>query len=140
VFVLIMGCGRVGARLANLLEQAGHGVTVLDINPAAFSRLGSDFRGTTTVGNGIDIESLRRAGLEQADAFVACTQGDNRNIMAAQIAKEIFGVSKVITRIYDPIRKDTYATLGLDAISPTVIGAGYFFQHLTGQMPAGEEL
>jgi trk system potassium uptake protein TrkA len=140
VFVLIMGCGRVGARLANLLEQAGHTVTVLDMNSAAFGRLGSDFRGTTMVGNGIDVEALRRAGAEQADAFVACTQGDNRNIMAAQIAKEIFGVARVVTRIYDPIRKETYATLGLDAISPTVIGAAHFFQHLTGEKPAGEEL
>jgi trk system potassium uptake protein TrkA len=140
VFVVIMGCGRVGARLANLLEQAGHNVTILDTNSGAFGRLGSEFRGTTMVGNGIDVEALRRAGIEQADAFVACTQGDNRNIMASQIAKEIFGVAKVVTRIYDPIRKDTYATLGLDAISPTVIGASHFFMHLTGQRPEGEEL
>ena len=139
MFVVIMGCGRVGARLANLLEQAGHAVTVIDLNPASFGRLGSVFQGTTMVGNGIDVEALRRAGIEQADAFVACTQGDNRNIMAAQIAKEIFGVSKVITRIYDPIRKDTFATLGLDALSPTVIGAAHFYTHITGDRPDGDE-
>jgi trk system potassium uptake protein TrkA len=139
LFVIIMGCGRVGARLANLLADDGNEVTVLDLNPAAFGRLGPDFRGTTMIGNGIDTEILRRAGIERADAFAACTQGDNRNIMASQIAKEIFRVPKVVTRIYDPIRKDTFQTLGLDAISPTVIGAAHFFVRLTGNPPPGEE-
>jgi trk system potassium uptake protein TrkA len=139
VFVIIMGCGRVGARVANLMEADGHEVVVLDTNPGAFARLGPDFRGTTMVGNGIDSDALRRAGIERADAFAACTQGDNRNIMASQIAKEIFGVTKVVTRIYDPIRKDTYATLGLEAISPTVIGAAHFYQHLTGKKAPGNE-
>jgi trk system potassium uptake protein TrkA len=140
VFVIIMGCGRVGARLANLLVDDGHEVTILDLVPGAFSRLGSEFRGTTMIGNGIDTEILRRAGIERADAFAACTQGDNRNIMASQIAKEIFKVPKVVTRIYDPIRKDTFAMLGLDALSPTVIGAAHFFDRLTGKKPPGEEL
>jgi len=140
VFVVIMGCGRVGARLANLLETNQHEVLILDTNPGAFSRLGADFRGTTMVGNGIDTEVLRRAEIERADAFAACTQGDNRNIMASQIAKEIFNVPKVVTRIYDPIRKDTFAALGLDALSPTTIGASHFFLRLTGHRPPGEEL
>jgi trk system potassium uptake protein TrkA len=139
VFVIIMGCGRVGARLARLLETDGHDVTILDINPSAFDRLSSEFKGTTMVGNGIDTEVLRRAGIDRADAFAACTQGDNRNIMASQIAKEIFKVPKVVTRIYDPIRKDTYITLGLDAISPTTVGAAHFFTHLTGRRPAGSD-
>jgi trk system potassium uptake protein TrkA len=139
VFVIIMGCGRVGARLANLLEQEGHEVTILDLSAQSFERLGADFRGVRLVGNGIDTEVLRRAGIERADAFAACTQGDNRNIMASQIAKEIFGVSKVVTRIYDPIRKDTFTALGLDAISPTVIGAAHLFERLTGQWPEDSE-
>jgi trk system potassium uptake protein TrkA len=139
VFVIIMGCGRVGARLANLLEQEGHEVTILDLSAQSFERLGSDFRGVRLVGNGIDTEVLRRAGIERADAFAACTQGDNRNIMASQIAKEIFGVAKVVTRIYDPIRKDTFTALGLDAISPTVIGAAHLFERLTGQWPEDSE-
>ena len=133
MFVIIMGCGRVGARVANLLEADGHRVTVLDTNPGAFGRLGPDFRGTTVVGNGIDSDVLRRVGIEQADAFAACTQGDNRNIMASQIAKEIFKVPRVVTRIYDPIRQETFSTLGLDTISPTVIGAAHFYTHLTGR-------
>ena len=133
MYVVIMGCGRVGARLAKLLINAGHEVAVLDTNASAFDRLGSEFRGMTLVGDGTDTDVLERAGIERADAFAAVTQGDNRNIMASQIAKEIYKVSKVVTRIYDPIRQDTFRTLGLEAISPTVIGARVFFSTLTGQ-------
>ena len=133
MFVIIMGCGRVGARLAQMLTHAGHEVTILDIKSSAFSRLGSDFKGTTILGNGIDQEVLRRAGIDRADAFVAATQGDNRNIMASQIAQHLFGVKRVVTRIYDPLRSDTFSALGLRAISPTIIGASKFFEELTGE-------
>ena len=128
-----MGCGRVGARLAQQLTNANHEVTILDIKSSAFGRLGADFKGTTMLGNGIDQDLLRRAGIERADAFVAATQGDNRNIMASQIAQHIFGVERVVTRIYDPLRSDTFAALGLRAISPTIIGANAFFEELTGE-------
>ena len=133
MYVIIMGCGRVGARLANMLVEAGHEVLVMDLNPAAFDRLGSDFAGQTMVGNGIDLEAQVRAGIERADAFAAVTQGDNRNIMASQIAKHMYNVKHVVTRIYDPIRQDTFQALGLDAISPTVIGAQVFYSMLTGE-------
>jgi len=83
--------------------------------------LSSDFKGTALVGNGIDQEALRRAGIEEADAFFALTQGDNRNVMACQIAKHIFDVPRVICRIYDALRQEMYVTLGLEAISPTTI-------------------
>jgi trk system potassium uptake protein TrkA len=138
MFILIMGCGGVGARLAQILSQAGHEVTVLDTNGNAFSRLGASFQGTTLLGNGIDMDVLRRAGIERADAFVAATQGDNRNIMASQIAQKIFRVPRVVTRIYDPIRSDTFAELGLHAISPTVLGAKAFYDALTGEQPAAD--
>jgi trk system potassium uptake protein TrkA len=128
-----MGCGRVGARLAQMMVAAGHEVTVLDIKSSAFSRLGQDFKGTTMLGNGIDQELLRRAGIERADAFVAATQGDNRNIMASQIAQHVFGVKSVVTRVYDPLRSDTFKALGLKAISPTIIGAHAFYEELTGE-------
>lgn len=121
--VLIMGCGRVGAWLAGLLDADGHQVTVLDTDAYSFRRLSPDFRGTASVGNGIDEESLRRAGIEEADAFVALTQGDNRNVMAAQIAKHIFKVPRVICRIYDPLRQELYSTLGLETFTPTTIFA-----------------
>jgi trk system potassium uptake protein len=133
MYVIIMGCGRVGARLAQQLVGTGHEVLVMDMVPAAFDRLGRDFAGSTLVGNGIDHDDLVKAGIERADAFAAVTQGDNRNIMAAQIAKHVFKVPRVVTRIYDPIRQDTFKALGLDAISPTVIGARVFYSMLTGE-------
>jgi len=121
--VVIMGCGRVGAQLAVLLDKEGHQVTVLDSEAYSFRRLPPDFTGTALLGNGIDEEVLKRAGIEEADVFVVVTQGDNRNVMAAQIAKHIFNVPRVICRIYDPLRRDLYETLGLEAISPTTVFA-----------------
>lgn len=132
-----MGCGRVGARLAVMLTRAGHDVSILDVKSSSFNRLGPDFKGSTILGNGIDQEVLKRAGIERADAFIAVTQGDNRNIMASQIAKHVFGVPRVVTRIYDPLRSDTFAALGLQAISPTILGANAFYEELTGQSSAG---
>jgi len=133
MFVIIMGCGRVGARVAQMLTTAGHEVTIMDISSSAFSRLGPEFKGTTVLGDATDQEVLKRAGIERADAFLAATQGDNRNIMASQIAQHVFGVKRVVTRIYDPLRSDTFADLGLHAISPTIIGANAFYEELTGQ-------
>ncbi len=121
--VVIMGCGRVGAWLAGLLDADGHSVTILDTDAYSFRRLPPKFGGTALIGNGINEEVLKKAGIEEADAFVAVTQGDNRNVMAAQIAKHIFNVPKVICRIYDPLRQELYSTLGLETISPTTIFA-----------------
>ncbi len=121
--IVIMGCGRVGAQIASLLEQDGHEITVLDIDAYSFRRLPPDFGGTALLGNGMDEGVLRRAGIEEADVFVAMTQGDNRNVMAAQIAKHIFNVPRVISRIYDPLRQEMYDTLGIEAFSPTTIFA-----------------
>jgi trk system potassium uptake protein TrkA len=121
--VVIMGCGRVGGELATLLDREGHEVTVLDMSANAFGRLPADFHGTTVVGNGIDVDVLRRIGTGESDAFVSVTQGDNRNVMAAQIAQTIFHVKQVVCRIYDPIREEMYHSLGLETISPTKVGA-----------------
>lgn len=121
--VVIVGCGRVGAQLAALLDAEGHKVTVLDTSANSFRRLPSTYGGTAIVGDGTDESSLRRAGIEKADALIAVTQGDNRNVMSAQIAKHIFNVPKVICRIYDPLRKDIYDALGLEAVSPTTVFA-----------------
>lgn len=130
--VLIMGCGRVGARLAALLAADRHTVTVLDTDDYSFRRLPPDFSGTALVGNGLDEEALKRGGIEETDAFVAVTQGDNRNVMAAQIAKHIFNVPKVLCRIYDPLRRDLYTSLGLEAISPTTVFAELLKEKLEG--------
>lgn len=99
-------------------------MTVVDERVAAFDRLSGDFKGEMVVGTGIDESVLRRAGIESADCFASVTNGDNRNIMAAQIAKRIFNVPCVITRIYDPIREDVYRGLGLETFCPTSLGAG----------------
>src|SRR4030065_2075747 len=103
--ILIMGCGRVGAKLAELLDADGHTVTILDQEAYSFRKLPPTFRGTALIGNGTDEEALKRAGIEEADVFVALTQGDNRNVMAAQIAKHIFKVPRGVCRGYDPPRE-----------------------------------
>jgi len=121
VNIVILGCGRVGATLATQLEQAGHKIAVIDSRSDAFQRLGPKFKGEKIIGNGVDEEVLRRAGLEKADAFAAVTNGDNRNIMASQIAREIFHIKKVVCRIYDPLRESTFKELGLETICPTTI-------------------
>ena len=118
-----MGCGRVGARLAGMLDTEGHDVTVLDTDAYSFRRLPPAFSGTALIGSGADEDALRRAGIEEADAFLALTQGDNRNIMATQMAKYIFNVPRTICRLYDPLREDMYSSLGLETISPTVVFA-----------------
>jgi trk system potassium uptake protein TrkA len=117
--VVIMGCGRVGARLAGLLDIERHSVTILDVNTYSFRRLPSEFAGTALVGDGMDEEVLKKAGVEKADVFVAVTEADNHNIMAAQIAKHIFNVPKVLCRIYDPLRRELFSSLGIEALSPT---------------------
>lgn len=121
--ILIMGCGRVGARLAAMLDADGHDVTIMDVNAQSFSRLDPSFRGTALLGDGTEEDSLRKAGVEEVDAFVAVTEGDNYNIMAAELAKRIFNVPKVVCRVYDPPRAELFQALSLDVISPTTIVA-----------------
>jgi trk system potassium uptake protein TrkA len=116
---VIMGCGRVGARVASLLDHTGNDVTVIDVDSRAFQRLPATFGGDTIIGTGIDEDVLKRAGIEDADAFIAVSNGDNRNIMAAQVARLIFNVPEVVCRIYDPVREDTYRRLGLTTVCPT---------------------
>ncbi|MBV8170946.1 MAG: TrkA family potassium uptake protein [Candidatus Eremiobacteraeota bacterium] len=120
---LIVGCGRVGATLAKRLARGGHDVTVVDEVSSAFKRLGRDFPGKLVLGTGIDVDVLCRAGVEQADGFASCTQGDNRNIMAALIAKHHFKVKTVVARIYDPLRAAMYRDFGVLTICPTRVGA-----------------
>jgi trk system potassium uptake protein TrkA len=120
---LIVGCGRVGSTLAKLLVADKHDVVVVDENPAAFKRLGTRFSGQVEVGTGIDYDVLKRAGAERADGFVAVTDGDNRNVMAALIALKMFRIPKIVARIYDPPRGQLYRELGIETFSPTTIGA-----------------
>ena len=114
---LIMGCGRVGSGLARSLTDEGHDVTIIDVRQEAFQRLPTRFRGSAIIGDGLDSAALRRAGVENADIFVSVTQGDNRNLMAAQVAKQIFGVPRVIARVYDDSRAEIFRELGLETLS-----------------------
>lgn len=135
--VLIMGCGRLGARVAGQLDAAGHEVTVLDTNEGAFRRLPESFRGQRAVGNGMDGPTLERAGILTTDAFLAVTQGDNRNYFASQMAREVYGVKRVICRIYDPVREQMFREMGLETLSPTSIGAQLMVDMLLGEKAAG---
>jgi trk system potassium uptake protein len=123
MYVIIVGCGRVGSELSKILINEGHNVVVIDKNPESFNRLGRKFNGLTLVGNGFDVKILKEAGIEKADAFCSVTNGDNTNIISSQLAKQVFKVPKVITRIYDPQRADIYKSLGLNVLSGTVLFA-----------------
>jgi trk system potassium uptake protein TrkA len=126
VFVLIVGAGRVGSTIARLALSAGHEVSVLDEDPLSHERLDEgqttsweDSGGRFTVGHAIEIEALEEAGIEEADVFIASTDGDNTNLVIAQIAKRKFDVDRVIVRVMDPARASWYAEQGLHTICPT---------------------
>lgn len=126
-----MGCGRVGARVATRLCET-HDVVVIDWNPDSFDRLGSDYTGDTVVGNGIDVDVLRGTDAGNADVFLALTDGDNRNLMAAQIARSL-GARKVLARVYDATRSEIFGEMGLITFSPTVNGAKRLFGLVTNE-------
>ncbi|BBH64192.1 potassium transporter TrkA [Actinoplanes sp. OR16] len=115
--VVIMGCGRLGSTLAQKLDAQGHQVAVIDQNADAFRRLGDNFGGVTVNGIGFDRDVLRAAGIERADAFAAVSSGDNSNIISARLARETFGVSRVVARIYDSRRAQVYERLGIATIA-----------------------
>ena len=120
---VIVGCGRVGAELAEVFDRAGHEVIVLDTSTRAFDRLPGTFTGSAVRGDGTDEDTLRRAGAEDADVFLALTEGDNRNIMATQIAHEALGAKQVVAKINDPLRASAYADLGIATLCRTVLMA-----------------
>ena len=115
------------------MSKDGHDVTILDQNPDSFRRLSNDFNGKRVVGNGTNEDTLHEADLEHADAFVATTNGDNRNIMSVQIAKLRFNVPKVIARIYDPIRASAYAEMGIETFCSTCVAAGAIQDMILGK-------
>jgi trk system potassium uptake protein TrkA len=117
VHVVIMGCGRVGSLLSVELSKAGHSVAVIDKRPEAFDRLPPGFDAKTVVGMGFDREVLEEAGIKEAGAFIAVSNGDNSNIVSARIAREHYHVEKVIARIYDPRRAEIYERLNIPTIT-----------------------
>jgi len=121
--IVIMGCGRVGSRLAKVLTMEGHDVAIIDKDPTAFKRLGKTFKGQAIEGVGFDRDVLKKAGIERADAFIAVTNGDNHNIVGALVAKNKFRVPKVVARIYNPAREKLYQHLGIQTLSSTAWAA-----------------
>ncbi len=135
---VIVGCGRVGATMARTLDAAGHEVTIVDLVTRSFDRLPATFRGSAVRGDGTDEDTLRRAGAEGADLFLALTEGDNRNIMAAQLAVEALAIMRVFAKVNDPVRAQAYAELGIGTICRTTMMADALLGVL-GQA-GGEEL
>ena len=119
--VVIMGCGRLGSTLASELDAEGHSLVVIDQDASAFNWLPDSFRGSTVLGSGEDVAVQARAGVPQADIFLALANGDNRNAMAAQIALHIHGARRVVARIYDPERAEIYRELGIRVVNPTTV-------------------
>lgn len=134
--VVIMGCGRVGSSLARNLERRGHTVAIIDQNPDAFRRLGPTYSGRKVTGTGFDRGVLDEAGIENADAFAAVSSGDNSNIISARVARETFGVDKVVARIYDPGRAEIYQRLGIPTVATVRWTADQMLRRL---LPEGSE-
>jgi trk system potassium uptake protein TrkA len=135
---IIVGCGRVGSTLANLYSDAGHQVRVIDEEEESALRLGPRFSGEFFRGVGLDIEVLRRAGVEEADVFIACTDGDNTNLVVAQVAHEQFKVPCVVARVFDPLRASFYSNRGLRVVCPVALTVNLI--HETVSDFRGEEI
>ncbi|MDU0347544.1 TrkA family potassium uptake protein [Actinomyces sp. MRS3W] len=131
---VIMGCGRVGASMASQLDRMGHSVAVVDQNSDAFRRLPATFNGRKIKGIGFDRDALEQAGIDEAYAFAAVSNGDNSNIIAARVARELFGVEHVVARIYDATRADVYERLGIPTVATVRQTAEHMMRHL---LPGG---
>jgi trk system potassium uptake protein TrkA len=136
VHIVIMGCGRVGSSIAHSLEDNGHSVAVIDQDPEAFRKLRSGFKGTKVTGVGFDRDVLTEAGIERAGAFAAVSSGDNSNVIAARVARESFGVQRVVARIYDPRRAEVYQRLGIPTVATVAWTADQMLRRL---VPEGAE-
>src|SRR5690242_10279031 len=138
VRVVVMGCGRVGASLADSLARIGHEVAVIDRDTTAFHRLSPEFAGERVLGMGFDRDVLLRAGIEEAGAFAAVSSGDNSNIIAARVARETFGVERVVARIYDPKRAEVYERLGIPTVATVRWAADQILQRILPEGAAPE--
>jgi len=129
--IIVMGCGRVGSQVSQLLVSHGHEVTVINHDANALARLGADFKGRIVHGLGFDRTTLLEAGVETAEGFVAASSSDNANIVAARIARNMFHVPRVVARLYDPVRAEIYQRLGLTTISSSAWGAERIMEVVT---------
>ncbi len=137
MYIVIIGCGRVGTELAKLLSLEGNDVVVIDKKDSSFSRLGDAFNGITIKGNGVSTKVLQDAGIERADVFCSLTNSDNINIMASQVAKGIFKVPRVIARVYDPRKASVYKTFGMDILSETTLFAAMIRDKIVEKLFSG---
>jgi trk system potassium uptake protein len=133
LFVVVVGCGRLGSHLANRLSLAGHGVVVVDKDERAFGNLSPDYSGFRVEGDASELAVLKEAKVSQADMLIATTQDDNINLMVAQVAKAEFGVSRVLARIMDPRLEDIYRGLGVETICPTSIATELFLLSISSE-------
>jgi len=131
-YVIIVGCGRLGAHLSNLLFESGKSVVIIDMKASAFERLPEGFGGFMLEADATELDMLKKAGIENADVFAATTDDDNTNIMLAQIAKNIYGVKKVVARVFEPHRQKVYEELELDTICPMILSAEAFRDYIEG--------
>ncbi len=134
--IVIMGCGRVGSTVAHILEDQDHSVSIIDQDPEAFRKLRSGFKGTKVTGIGFDRDVLTEAGIGRAGAFAAVSSGDNSNVIAARVARESFGVQRVVARIYDPRRAEVYQRLGIPTVATVAWTADQMLRRL---LPEGAE-
>lgn len=130
LYIVIVGCGRLGGLLANRLSGSGHSVVVIDKREAAFNKLTSEFSGFQIIGDAVEMAVLRQAKADQADCLLATTREDNVNLMVAQVAKVVFDVPTVMARVFDPTRETIYREFGVTTISPTKLAADVFLQSL----------
>ena len=132
-YIIIIGCGRLGSNLANALSDENGNVLIMDNEKSSFRRLSADFGGLSVVGDGLDLDTLKKANIKDAKAVIAVTNDDNTNIMIAQIARDMFKVEKVIARLYDPERESVYQELGIVTICPAILSAKEVDKLLQGE-------
>lgn len=130
LFIVIVGCGRLGSYLANQLSRVGHGVVVIDSNEQTFGKLSPEYSGFRVEGDATELAVLKQAKVDKADLVIATTRGDNVNLMVAQVAKTEFGVARVLARVFEPRREDVYRRLGVETICPTTVAADLFLKSI----------
>jgi trk system potassium uptake protein TrkA len=137
LYIVIVGCGQLGGYLAGRLSQQGHSVVVVDRDDAAFAGLPAEFSGFRVEGDATEMEVLRRAKIDQADFVIAATREDNVNLMVAQFAGTVFGVRRVMARVFDPARMETYREFGIETICPTMLAADRLLESIDGSVERG---
>ena len=137
MYIVIVGCGRLGAYLANGLSREGHGVVTIDIDERAFGGLSPEYGGFRVEGDATELAVLRQAKMDQADVVIATTQEDNVNLMVAQVARKVFAVPRVLARVFDPKREGIYRRLGVETVCPTSTAADLFLRSVRGQVGEG---